>query len=138
MAPDAITIACELDELPHVRADAEHLRRVLTNLVENAIKYSPDGGRVEIRGSVVESYVRLAVSDEGIGIPEEKRAHIFEKFTRLDPEMTRRSIKGSGLGLFICRELVEQMGGRITADANVNGRGSVFTVDVPAVAVEGR
>jgi signal transduction histidine kinase len=125
-------------ELPRVAGNPDHLRRVLTNLVENAVKYSPDGGDVVVSARQVGDFVRIAVADEGIGIPEDKRAHIFEKFTRLDPEMTRAAISGSGLGLFICYELVEQMGGRISVGENTNGRGSVFTVDIPAVAAERR
>jgi signal transduction histidine kinase len=77
--------------------------------------------------------VRLAVSDTGIGVPPEERRRIFEKFYRLDPEMTG-GIGGTGLGLYICRELVRRIDGRIWVEEN-GGRGSTFVVEIPRVPV---
>jgi signal transduction histidine kinase len=115
--------------LPPVAADPEKANQVLVNLVENAVKYSPSGGRIEVDITRLDGYVRFAVSDEGLGIPEEDRDRIFDKFQRLDPELAR-GIGGTGLGLFICRELVAQMNGSIMV-ASRDGGGSMFTVDLP-------
>jgi two-component system, OmpR family, sensor histidine kinase VicK len=103
---------------------------VLDNLIDNAFKYSPDGGEVRIRLEPADDYVRFTVSDEGLGIPRPEAARIFEKFYRLDPHMAR-GIGGTGLGLYIARELVRRMSGRIWVEPN-DGRGSVFYVEIPA------
>ena len=102
---------------------------MLVNLLENAIKYSPDGGPVTCRSSRDERARPLGGSDEGLGIPARAAARIFEKFYRLDPNMTR-GIGGTGLGLYICRELVRRIDGRIWVEAN-SGRGSTFVVEIP-------
>jgi two-component system phosphate regulon sensor histidine kinase PhoR len=120
------------DELERITARPENVERVLTNLVENAIKYSPNGGVVEIDADDTGDTVRFFVKDEGIGVPEEDRERIFEKFIRLDPQMTR-GIGGTGLGLYICRELVREMGGEISCAPNAD-RGSTFTFDIPKAA----
>jgi two-component system phosphate regulon sensor histidine kinase PhoR len=106
---------------------------VLTNLVDNAIKYSPDGGPVKLELERDGEKVRFAVRDEGLGIPAAERRRIFEKFYRLDPNMTR-GIGGTGLGLYICRELVKRIDGRIWVETNSNNKGSVFVVEVPTAS----
>lgn len=111
-------------------ADPDRLRQVLVNLVDNAIKYSPGGGRVEVAVTAADGLVRIAVADRGLGIPAWERERIFEKFYRLDPSLTR-GVGGTGLGLFICRQLVHGMGGRIGVDGR-DGGGSVFAVELPA------
>jgi PAS domain S-box-containing protein len=116
--------------LPPVAGDADKLRQVLINLLDNAVKYSPDGGRVEIRVERGESGLRFVVSDEGLGIPRSEQQRIFAKFYRLDPQLTR-GVGGTGLGLYICRELVRRMEGRLTV-TSVEGHGSKFVVDLPA------
>jgi PAS domain S-box-containing protein len=133
-APDSVALSLESpDDLPVVSADASQLRQVVANLIDNAIKYSPAGGPVTVSLGTDNGHVRLAVSDTGIGIPPEERRRIFEKFYRLDPEMTG-GIGGTGLGLYICRELVRRIDGRIWVEAN-GGRGSTFVVEIPRVAV---
>jgi signal transduction histidine kinase len=109
--------------------DQHRLKQVLVNLVENAIKYSPEGGRVEVRIADLADRVRIDVGDEGLGIPRSEQTRIFEKFYRLDAEMTR-GVGGSGLGLYISREIVEQMGGVLTVRSR-RGSGSTFTVTLP-------
>jgi signal transduction histidine kinase len=99
------------------------------NLVENAVKYSPDGGRVTVSVTGNVDHGRIAVRDEGLGIPPAEQERIFEKFYRLDPSLTR-GVGGSGLGLYISRELVERMGGRLTVSSEA-GRGSTFVVELP-------
>ena len=115
--------------VPLVKADADRLRQVLVNLTENAIKYSPDGGRIELRVEPRDSVVRFSVDDEGMGIPLEAQPHIFERFHRADPNMTR-GVGGSGLGLYICREIVEHMDGRIWVTSR-EGEGSTFSFELP-------
>ena len=115
-------------DLP-VAADRDKVRQILLNLIENAIKYSPDGGTIEIGVEPVGAAVRFHVLDEGIGIPADERSRIFDKFYRLDPDMTR-GIGGTGLGLYICAGLVTRMGGRIWVEAAPE-RGSVFFFELP-------
>jgi PAS domain S-box-containing protein len=129
--PDGVTV--ELDEaaasLAPVAADEGQLRQVLTNLVDNAVKYSPSGGEVRLRLEPNGDFLRFAVSDRGLGIAPSERRRIFEKFYRVDPDMTG-GIGGTGLGLYICRELVRRVQGRLWVEPN-DGRGSVFYVEVP-------
>jgi signal transduction histidine kinase len=128
--PDGVTLSLDApDALPPVAADEQQLRQVLQNLVENAVKYSPEGGPVEVKLASAERRVRWAVSDEGLGIPPGERRRVFEKFYRLDPNMTR-GVGGTGLGLYICRELVQRLDGRIWVEGN-NGKGSTFYVELP-------
>ena len=115
--------------LPPVTADPDKLRQILVNLMENAIKYSPDGGRIEVRLDRAGPAMRFTVRDEGIGIAPEEQSRIFERFHRLDPNMTR-GVGGTGLGLYICRELVQRMGGRIWVTSR-EGHGSAFSFDLP-------
>jgi PAS domain S-box-containing protein len=136
--PQGVTLTLQAPKrLPPVAADEQQLRQVLVNLVENAVKYSPDGGPVEVRLFRGERGVRWAVSDRGLGIPASERRRVFEKFYRLDPNMTR-GIGGTGLGLYICRELVRRLDGRIWVEGNNGGgedngqsKGSTFFIEIP-------
>jgi signal transduction histidine kinase len=116
-------------DLPLVSADPDKLRQIMVNLVENAIKYSPDGGRIEVCLDRAGSALRFTVRDQGIGIAPDEQARIFERFHRLDPNMTR-GVGGTGLGLYICRELVQRMGGRIWVTSR-EGKGSTFAFELP-------
>ena len=119
--------------LPDVAADPIRLRRVLLNLLENAIKYSPEGGPVVLRVAPGDNRrLRLQVRDEGLGIPRGEQERIFEKFYRADPQLAR-GVGGTGLGLYICRELVQRMGGEIQVESEP-GKGSTFTVELPVPA----
>jgi signal transduction histidine kinase len=113
---------------PDVAADPDKLRQVLVNLIENAVKYSHEG-RIEVRLDRVDGRVRFSVTDEGPGIPLTQQERIFEKFYRLDPNMTQ-GVGGTGLGLYICRELVDAMQGEIWVES-VPGSGSTFSFELP-------
>jgi PAS domain S-box-containing protein len=130
-APDRIELRLEQNGRPTVAlADEDKLRQVLVNLLDNAIKYSPDGGDVTVELAGGHGRVRCTVSDDGLGIPPGEQERIFEKFYRLDPALTR-GVGGSGLGLFISRELVSRMGGSLTV-RSATGEGAAFVVDLPA------
>jgi two-component system phosphate regulon sensor histidine kinase PhoR len=115
--------------LPPVAADGDRLRQVLANLVTNAVKYSPAGGRIQIDLQACDGNVEIVVRDEGLGIAIAEQRMIFEKFYRVDANMTR-GVSGSGLGLYICRELVHRMGGTIAVESQP-GAGSTFIVTLP-------
>jgi signal transduction histidine kinase len=127
--PKSISLDLNVDGSAPVRCDENKLRQVLVNLVDNAVKYSPEGGRVELRVSTENGSCQIEVADEGLGIPPDERERIFEKFYRLDPQQTQ-GVGGSGLGLYICRELVERMNGSLNVESEP-GKGSRFTVELP-------
>jgi PAS domain S-box-containing protein len=130
-APEQIELRLEQNgDRAIALADEDKLRQVLVNLLDNAIKYSPDGGDVAVELAGGASRVRLTVRDCGLGIPMGEQDRIFEKFYRLDPALTR-GVGGSGLGLFISRELVSRMGGYLTVRSQP-GEGAAFVVDLPA------
>ena len=130
-APSDITFNVRVaDGVPPVAADKDRARQVLVNLVENAVKYSPGGGTIEVGLEAADRSVRFSVVDEGIGIPSHEQARIFEKFYRLDPNLTT-GIGGTGLGLYICSELVERMGGSIWLESE-EGKGSAFYFQLPS------
>lgn len=116
--------------VPKAHGDGERTRQVLLNLLDNAIKYSPSGGRIEVGLAPVGDRLHFSVKDQGLGIPVGEQERIFDKFYRLDPEQ-RRGIGGTGLGLYICRELVRSMHGRIWVESEP-GKGTTFTVELPA------
>ena len=118
--------------LPPLVADPDKLSQVLSNLVENAVKYSPGGGRVEVRLEQRDGSIWFLVSDEGIGIPPGERERVFEKFYRLDPNLTQ-GVGGTGLGLYICRELVSRMDGQIWVEPSA-GPGTTVVVELPAAS----
>jgi two-component system sensor histidine kinase KdpD len=113
--------------LPPLPIDAVLMGQVLINLLENAIKYTPPGSPLEISARASTSAVEIALADRGPGIPIRERAHIFDKFYRIEPN---RSDGGAGLGLAICRGIVESHGGRIWVDDR-DGGGAVFRLSIP-------
>jgi PAS domain S-box-containing protein len=136
--PETVSLVLDAPKrLERVAVDPGQLRQVLANVVDNAVKYSPEGGEVRVSLAQQNGRMRFAVRDSGLGIPATERTRIFEKFYRLDPNMTR-GIGGTGLGLYICRELVRRVGGRIWVESEV-GKGSTFFVEVPlADGADGR
>jgi signal transduction histidine kinase len=124
----------------YVTADADRVRQILINLVDNAIKYSPGGGAVTVRARRRGRVVEVRVQDEGIGISERDQRNLFRKFFRVDAEMSR-GIRGIGLGLYLVRGFVAAMGGRIWVESE-EGKGSTFIFELPvadrAAAQEGQ
>jgi signal transduction histidine kinase len=123
-----IQVVADAETLP-VRGDSDRLAQVFGNLLANAVKYSPEGGVVEVVGSVEGKAVRVEVRDHGIGIPDEHQARIFTKFFR--GEARERGFVGTGLGLAVSREIVEAHGGRV-GFASTPGVGSTFWIELPA------
>jgi signal transduction histidine kinase len=123
-----VDIASPLDPID---GDPQRVRQVLLNLVENAVKYSPDGGTITITAGQSRGKVAIEVQDEGIGIPPADQGRIFERFVRLDPALSR-GVGGTGLGLYICRELLQRMDGTIAVRSPSAGQGSIFRVELPS------
>jgi two-component system phosphate regulon sensor histidine kinase PhoR len=111
-------------------AEAEGLNTILSNLIDNALNYTPAGGHVSVDWGVVNGEVRIAVSDSGVGIPREHQPRVFERFYRVDRARSR-ALGGTGLGLSIVKHLVQAFGGRVELDSE-QGRGSCFAVWLPA------
>ena len=110
-------------------ADARRIEQVLRNLLDNAIKYSPDGGTIEVTGRRENAHLLFSVRDEGIGIPVEEQTRIFERFHRVENEVTRR-MRGAGLGLAVCRGIIEAHGGVLWVESQP-GAGSAFSFTLP-------
>ncbi|HID61832.1 MAG TPA: GAF domain-containing protein [Anaerolineae bacterium] len=117
-------------ELPALNVDPDRIGNVLTNLVENAAKFAPPGTKITVTAWAEDGYVVVSVADEGPGIAPEDQERLFERFYRVDNELTR-SKSGTGLGLAICKGLVEAHGGRIWVESEP-GQGATFFVSLPA------
>jgi signal transduction histidine kinase len=117
------------DTLPNVWGDADRVLQILTNLLSNASKYTPDGGQLRIRAEPHEDMIAVSVSDTGVGMSPEELSRLFTRFYRVNNELTSE-ITGTGLGLAITRSLVEMHGGTITV-SSTPGAGSVFTFTLP-------
>ena len=109
--------------------DETQLGSMFANLVDNAIKYTPEGGSVEVSAEADEDSVWVRVSDTGIGIPEKKLPRIFERFYRVDKARSKET-GGTGLGLSIVRHVAENHGGKVTVEST-EGEGTTFTVHLP-------
>ena len=109
--------------------DRDRLEQVLHNLLSNAIKYSPDGGEIVVRVAVHQATVEVSVADSGPGIPAESLSSLFNRFRRTE-DAVRSGVEGLGLGLYICKSLVEAHGGEITVESR-QGHGSRFSFRLP-------
>ncbi len=121
-------------DFPSVMADPEKLDEVLSNLIENAFKFSPKGGRVTVVGETADDEVRVTIADEGIGLSEQDRERVFDRFYRVSDQGAAPT-PGTGLGLYICQSLVRAHGGRIWAEGR-RGKGSQFTFTLPRMTEE--
>jgi signal transduction histidine kinase len=126
----AVQLDVEVEAVPTIGGEPARLAQVLDNLVSNAIKFTPSGGRVKVRLCVVDDTIRVEVSDTGIGIPEQEREKLFERFFRAQSALEKQ-IQGTGLGLYISKAIVDAHGGRIGVDSEP-GAGTTFVVELPA------
>lgn len=136
-AADAKSIKLEisLNSGGAVLGDSNRLQQIIWNLVSNAIKFTPDGGQIQISLMQAGSHLEIAVRDSGIGIDKEFLPFVFERFRQADSSTTRAE-KGLGLGLAIVRHLVELHGGIVSAESDGSGKGATFTIRLPAASVE--
>lgn len=116
-------------DFPHVVADPDRIKEVFENLISNALKYSPQGGKIEIGGEPREEELLLFVRDEGMGIDESEKERIFERFYRIDNRLSRSS-QGAGLGLYLVRSIIKAHQGRLHL-SSAPGRGSIFYFTIP-------
>ena len=128
-APETISLSAAPNGAAEAVGDRDRIEQVLVNLIDNAVKYSPDGGEIVVSTVPAAASVRVEVSDQGIGIPPGEQEAVFEKFYRGDPQH-RAVPSGTGLGLYICRELVQRMGGTIGVRSRPGG-GSTFWFQLP-------
>jgi two-component system sensor histidine kinase BaeS len=118
-------------DLPPVMADEDRITQVLTNLLGNALAYTPPGGEVTVSAVKTGNEMLVSVKDNGLGIPAESLLHIFDRFYRVDKSRSRAAGGGSGIGLTIAKALVEAHGGRIWAESPGEGQGSSFSFTLP-------
>jgi histidine kinase len=127
-----IALNLELDPgLPRALADEDRAVQVLTNLLGNALQYTPENGTVTLSAQPSHQGIKISVRDNGIGIPAEYLPHLFDRFYRVDKSRSRRAGGGSGIGLTIARALVEAQGGRLWAESAGEGAGSTFSFTLP-------
>ncbi len=117
-------------DLPTVYADLDKIAQVLTNLIDNAVKFTPESGNVSIEGKMVNNQVQISVIDTGIGIAKADWTRVFEKFQRIELPAAAQQTRGSGLGLSICKAIIEMHGGKIWVESE-EGKGSNFTFSLP-------
>ncbi len=122
------------NDLPRAAGDPDRVGQVLINFISNAIKYSPEGGNVWVRSESDDDFVRISVTDEGIGIAEEDMAQLFTKFYRVDSKLTRE-IGGTGLGLSIVKSIIELLGGQVGCESEP-GKGSTFWFTLPRASAD--
>jgi two-component system sensor histidine kinase SenX3 len=118
-----------------VNGDQTAVIQILTNLLDNAYHYTPEGGRIQIGAQARSNYVYISIQDTGIGISQENQAKIFDRFFRADDQIVQQ-VRGTGLGLAIVRTLIEMHGGELTVDSIPNV-GSTFTFNLPVVVEDG-
>jgi signal transduction histidine kinase len=124
-------LTCQVPtELPVARGDPRRVRQVLLNLLDNAVKYSPEGGPVEVGAHAQNGDVLVSVRDHGVGIPTDELDRVFERFHRVESSLTRTT-RGTGLGLAICQGIVQAQGGRIWVESQGPGQGSTFWFTLP-------
>ena len=124
-----LRIVTDLAPVVQMRGDASKLSQIVYNLVDNAVKYTPEGGEIRVSLALKGRSAVLTIADDGIGIPPEEQAHVFDRFYRVDKARSRAT-GGTGLGLSIVRQMVQLHGGSITLNSQP-GSGSVFTVELP-------
>jgi len=118
-------------KLPEIEGDAQRIKQVFNNLLTNAVKYTPNKGRIEVEIKEEKKHILVSISDTGMGIPEEEHEKIFEKFYTVGGKSLMRESERMGLGLTIAKGIVEAHGGRIWVKSDGEGKGSVFYFTLP-------
>ncbi|MDB9822358.1 response regulator [Deltaproteobacteria bacterium] len=129
-----IDLKYSCDKLRQVQADPKRIAEIFSNLIANAINYSPDGGRVEVSAHCLSEYIEIKVTDSGVGIPEEELPKIFDKFYRVKDPKTRK-VMGTGLGLAIVKGIIEAHHGTIDVESTP-GKGSTFRILLPLITTK--
>jgi Osmosensitive K+ channel histidine kinase len=125
-ADKPLDIQLEIDEDMTIQSDRAHFSNIISNLIDNAIKYSPDKAIINLKVSQEKNQMKLSVSDQGIGIPSDKLKYIFDKFYRV-PTGNKQQVRGYGLGLFYVKSMIEKLGGNIQVESE-SGKGSRFII----------
>ncbi len=133
LAAKRIEFESNVPEDMNVRADKNRLRQVLNNLLDNAIKFNREAGRIVVSAAANERAVEVSVEDTGKGIPAESLSRVFERFYRVEKDRNRQAESGAGLGLSIVRHIVEKHGGRVWVESQLE-RGSTFKFTLPSAA----
>ena len=120
-------------QLPYIWSDSDILEQIMTNLIDNASKYSPEHSEIKINASFYDDKILIKIIDEAEKIPEKKFDDIFKKFSRIDNTLTRKT-EGSGLGLFITKSLTEKMHG--TIEVTNYEKGNIFVLTLPSANIE--
>lgn len=128
-----MTLTCEGD-IPDVNGDRERIEQVITNIVSNAVKYTPDGGKIDMLVGTSGKNVFVRVADNGIGIPEKDLPRLFDRFYRVDKARSRES-GGTGLGLSIAQEILNQHKGSIEISSEY-GKGTSVLITIPAAEAQ--
>ena len=132
--PPGLDLIVDLQSpLPPIHGDADRLEQVVTNVLDNAIKYSPEGGTIWVEMGRFGDEIRIAVRDQGIGLPTDATESIFRPFGRA-LNASSRNLPGMGLGLYICRNIVERHGGRVVASSPGEGQGTTIAITLPCDA----
>lgn len=119
-----------LQKLPQINADDKRTKEVLSNLLNNAIKFSNGHHIVKIKAEKINGKIRISVSDNGIGLSKQDILKLFKKFSRIETKATK-DIAGTGLGLFLCKQIIDKMRGKIWAESEGRGKGSTFWFELP-------
>ncbi len=119
---------------PDVDIDAEKMELAITNLLDNAVKYTPNGGRIDFSISQEQGLVRMVVQDSGIGIPKDQKNRLFSKFFRAD-NATAVQTSGTGLGLYMVKKIIDRHGGKIVVDST-EGKGTAFVITIPEISAK--
>ena len=129
-----LQVTIDPQSLPNVLADPEKTTEIMSNLIDNALKYTPSGGTILVRVLLDRDKVWFLVRDSGVGIPKEKQKDLFKKFSRIQSPLAK-TVSGTGLGLYVAKQLTERQGGKVYVDSQ-DGQGSTFSFFLP-VAKEG-
>jgi signal transduction histidine kinase len=120
-----------MDENFRIYSDIQYFNDLFTNLIDNALKYSPNGGKITIEGTRLDNFIQISINDEGIGLSIKELEHVFDDFYKAD--WSRHDLTSSGLGLTICKKIIEKHNGKIWAESKGKDKGSSFIFTLPII-----